>query len=412
MAGTGLAGWLRRRRAVRQRNRDSIPIYRPNIYSAAAIVDPYPHYARMRELGPVTWLPRQRVYAVPRYAECKAVLRDDKTYISGEGVALNPISNHLSEGTTLNSDGAAHDRRRKIVAHRLLPRALRSINDDVDRLAAEVVDRALRRGEVDGVEHLASALPLAVVPDLVGWPRDQRDDLIAWAGATFDILGPLNRQAVRAASATLRMRRFARRVVRDRAMLDGSLGHDVLLAADAGQLTNAEAAALMIDYIAPSIDTTMSAIANALHLFATHPAQWQLLRADPALIPGAINEVIRYEPPLRAFSRKVLCDTELACVPIPAGARVLIVYASANRDEREWDDPDTFDIRRDAGRHLSFGNGAHACAGQGLARLETAAMLNALIERVERIELTGTPTWAVNNIIRRHERLPLKLVTG
>jgi cytochrome P450 len=206
------------------------------------------------------------------------------------------------------------------------------------------------------------------------------------------------------------MLRFAKRVVRDRTMLDGSLGHDVLLAADDGKLTPAEAAALMIDYIAPSIDTTMSAISNALHLFATHPEQWQLLKADPTLIPGAINEVIRYESPLRAFSRKVLGDTEVGAAAIPAGARVLVVYASANRDEREWDEPDTFDIRRDAGRHLAFGNGTHACAGQGLARLETTAMLNALVERVDRIELSGAPTWAINNIIRRHARLPLKLV--
>jgi cytochrome P450 len=394
------------------KNRNGIPVYRRDIYSTAAIVDPYPHYARLRELGPVVWLPRQRVYALPRYTECKAVLRDDKTFISGKGVALNPISNYLSDGTTLNSDGADHDRRRKLVAHRMLPRALRAISDDVEQQAAAVVDAALARGEVDGVADVATALPMAVVPDLVGWPRDQRDNLISWGGATFDILGPVNRHAARAALHSVRMLRFARRVVRDRTMLDGSLGHDVLLAADDGQLTHAEAAGLMIDYLAPSIDTTMSAISNALHLFATHPEQWQQLRTDPTLIPGAINEVIRYEPPLRAFSRKVLRDTELAATPIPAGARVLVIYASANRDEREWDDPDTFDIRRDAGRHLSFGNGTHACAGQGLARLETAAVLNALIERVERIELAGTPTWAINNVIRRHERLPLKLVAA
>jgi cytochrome P450 len=89
---------------------------------------------------------------------------------------------------------------------------------------------------------------------------------------------------------------------------------------------------------------------------------------------------------------------------------VLVIYASANRDEREWDDPDTFDIRRDANRHLGFGQGAHACAGQGLARLETAAMLQALIERVRAIELAGEPNWALNNVIRRHAHLPLKLI--
>ncbi len=147
----------------------------------------------------------------------------------------------------------------------------------------------------------------------------------------------------------------------------------------------------MIDYIAPSLDTTISAISNALHLFATHPDQWQLLKDDPTLIPNAVNEVIRYESPLRAFSRQARHDTEIAGHRIRAGARVLVIYASANRDEREWDAPDTFDIRRDATRQLGFGHGAHACAGQGLARLETQAMLRALLERVDRIELTAPP---------------------
>jgi len=389
---------------------DGVPVYRENVYGASAIVDPYPHYTRMRALGPVVWLSRQRVYALPRYAECKAVLRDDEAFISGAGVALNPLSNHLGEGTTINSDGAVHSQRRKLVAHRLLPRALRAISEDVDRLAAMVVDAAVAGGEVDGVADVASALPLAVVPDLVGWPRDQRADLIAWGGATFDVLGPINWQAARAIPDTMRMLRFAKRVVRDRTMLEGSLGYDVLLAADEGKVTPGEAAALMIDYIAPSIDTTMSAISNALHLFAIHPEQWELLRSDPTLIPGAVNEVIRYEAPLRAFARKASSDSDLGSILIPAGSRVLVMYASANRDEREWDDPETFDIRRDAGRHLGFGNGAHACAGQALARLETTAMLTALTQRVDRIELTGTPTWVINNVIRRHERLPIKLV--
>lgn len=392
------------------RTHGDVPVYRPDIYRTAAIIDPYPHYAALRDLGPVVWLPRQRVYALPRYAECKTVLRDDKTFISGEGVALNPVSNRLSRGTTLNSDGAEHEQRRKLLAHRMLPRALHAISANVDEQAAAVVDAALARGVVDGVADVASALPLAVVPDLVGWPRNQREHLLAWGGATFDILGPLNRHAVRAVPGSTRMLQFARRVVRDRTMLDGSLGHDVLLAADAGKISYAECAPLMIDYIAPSLDTTISAIANALHLFATHPEQWQLLRDDSALIPDAVNEVIRYEAPLRAFARKVCQDTEIASTPIAAGSRVLVLYASANRDEREWETPDVFDIRRDAKRHLGFGNGAHACAGQALARLETTAMLRALVERVERIELSGTPIWAINNIIRRHERLPLKLI--
>ena len=395
-----------------RRPANGVPVYAPDIYANAAIIDPHPHYARLRRLGPVVWLPRQRVYAIPRYSECKAVLRDDETFISGRGVALNPVANRLSRGTTLNSDGAEHDQRRKLLAHRMLPRALRAISDSVDGQAAQVVDAALARSEVDGVADLASALPLVVVPDLIGWPRDHRDHLLAWGAATFDVLGPFNRNWLRALTPSLQMLRFARRVVRHRSVIEGSLGHDVLLAADDGKLPHHECPALMVDYLGPSLDTTISAISTALHLFATFPEQWEILKDDHKLISNAVNEVLRYESPLRAFSRRTRRDKRIGDTWIPAGSRVLVVYASANRDEQEWDQPDAFDIRRDATRQLGFGHGTHACAGQGLARMETEAMLRALVERVDRIELTSPPTWAINNIIRRHEYLPLKLIAA
>lgn len=395
-----------------QRRPAGLPSYEPDIYSVDGITDPYPHYQRLRDLGPVVWLAKQRAYALPRYAECKAVLRDDKNFLSGHGVALNPITNRMSHGTTLNSDGVEHEQRRKSVAHRMLPRALRAISDTVDDAARRVVETALDKGEIDGVADLAAALPLAVVPDLIGWPRDQRDHLVAWAGATFDVLGPLNWQAIKAVPKTMLMLRFARRVVRERNVIEGSMAHELLAAADEGKLAHRECPPLLVDYLAPSIDTTMSAISNALSLFASRPDQWQLLKDEPGLMANAVNEIVRYEPPLRAFARCAAQQSEIAGVRIPSGARVLVIYASANRDEREWENPAVFDIRRDAGRHIGFGHGAHACAGQGLARLETTAMLQALLERVDRIELTGTPEWAVNNIIRRHERLPLKLIAA
>jgi cytochrome P450 len=387
-----------------------VPVYRPDIYAVDAIVDPYPHYRRLRDLGPVVWLAKQKVYALPRYAECKAALRDDATFLSGSGVALNRLTNRMARGTTLNSDGAEHDQRRKLVAHRLLPRALRAISDNVEATAARVVDAALDRGEIDGVHDIAAALPLAVIPDLIGWPRDQRAHLIDWGGATFDILGPLNWQAIKAMPRAFRMLHFARRAVHERTFLEGSMADGLMKAADEGKLSHAECPALMVDYLAPSIDTTMSAISNALYLFATHPEQWQLLKDEPTRIANAVNEVVRHEPPLRAFARRVGRPTQIGGVRIPSGARVLVMYASANRDEREWDAPEVFDISRDAGRQIGFGQGAHACAGQSLARLETAAVLQALVERVDRIDVNGSPTWAINNIIHRHERLPLKLI--
>jgi len=391
------------------RREGEVPAYRANLYSTEAVLHPYPHYRRLRDLGAVVWLPAHRVYALPRYAECRTALLDDAAFRSTEGVALNPVSNRLSRGTTLASDGAEHDRRRKLLAHRLLPRALAAMADQVGRTADELVAAAVRRGEVDGAE-LAAALPLSVVPDLVGWPPDRRDRLIEWAGATFDVLGPANRRAVGGIPRAVHMLQFARQVVRRRSALPGSLADELLVAVDNGLITRADCRALMVDYLGPAIDTTMSAISTALQMFATNPDQWQLLRGNPGRIPNAVNEIVRYESPVRAFGRKLACDYDIGGTRLKAGSRVLVIFASANRDEREWDDPDVFDVTRDAGRHLGFGKGAHACAGQALARLEVSAFLTALADRVERIELTGTPKWALNNIVRRHDHLPIRLV--
>ncbi|WP_030323299.1 cytochrome P450 [Streptomyces sp. NRRL B-3229] len=389
--------------------RTDIPVYRPDLYSASAIRDTYPHYAALRELGPVVRLSKHRVYALPRYAECRQVLLDDDTFASSGGVALNPVANRVGQGTTLFSDGEDHARRRSLLAHRLTPRALRTMKDTVDQQAAAVVEDAVARRTVDAVE-VATALPMSVVPDLVGWPQQGREHLLRWAGATFDALGPLNCQAARTLPASLGMMRYARGVVRDRSVRDGSMGHDLLLAADEGRIMPAECATMMIDYLAPSLDTTISAISSALYLFGVHPEQWRLLKADPDLVPKAVNEVVRYESPIRGFSRTATRDTELAGTAIPKGSRLLVLYGSANRDPLEWDDPDTFDIRRDAARQLGFGQGTHGCAGQGLARMETSAILRALVERVDRIEVTGPPEWALNNVIHRLERLPLELI--
>ncbi|WP_030515576.1 cytochrome P450 [Nocardia sp. NRRL WC-3656] len=391
------------------RNPAHVPVYRPDIYSRRGILDPYPHYARMRDLGPVVWLARQRAYALPRYAECKATLLDTETFVSGAGVALNSVANRLGEGTTLGSDGEGHSRRRALLAKRLMPRALRTMREDVDRQAVEAVEKAVAQEHIDGAE-LAAVLPMSVVPDLIGWPQHGREHLLRWAGATFDSLGPLNRQSLRTAPSAIGMMRFTRRLARDRDLMPGSVGEDVLHATDDGTLSHAECAALLVDFLAPSLDTTISAIASALYLFARHPEQWQLLRDEPARIPNAVNEVVRFESPLRAFSRKAIHDADIAGSTIPAGSRVVVIYSSANRDPRAWHAPDTFDIRRDATPQLGFGHGRHGCVGQGLARLETQAMLAALVERVARIDITGAPEWARNNVIHRFEQLPLRLV--
>jgi cytochrome P450 len=159
-----------------------------------------------------------------------------------------------------------------------------------------------------------------------------------------------------------------------------------------------------------AFDTTISTIASGMWLFATNPDQWDAVRADPSLVPNAVTEIVRLESPIQYFSRVTTREVDLGDgVVIPAGARVLHSYGAANRDERHFPDPDRFDVHRGALDHLAFSYGTHACAGQGLARLEAHAVFSALAKRVTRIELTGEPARAVNNITRGFARVPVAI---
>jgi cytochrome P450 len=223
-----------RRAMGRTKTPQDVPVYRADLYSKAAIRDPYPHYATMRGLGSVVWLPKQRLYAIPRYAEVKEVLRDTDTFRSGGGVALNTISRTVGRRSLLMVDGAEHDRVRKLLAHRLIPRALRPLQNQIDDLAEKTVRAAVANVRVDGVGDIALRLPLSVVPDLVGWPEGDREHLVKWAGATFDLLGPFNSLAVRSSGKVLSMLAFVHRLARRRNVIPGSMAHEVVQAIEEG----------------------------------------------------------------------------------------------------------------------------------------------------------------------------------
>jgi cytochrome P450 len=188
-------------------------------------------------------------------------------------------------------------------------------------------------------------------------------------------------------------------------------GARIQRAAAAGEITPERCPMLFMDYLAPSLDTTISAIGNAMWLFATHPDQWQLLRDEPTRVKAAFNEALRLESPISCFSRVAPGGADVAGVEVPVGARLLVSFASANRDERRWDDPERFDITRESAGQLAFGHGEHACVGMGLARLEGAAVFSALVERVATIELAGEPVRKRNNLIRSFASIPVTIRT-
>ena len=386
----------------------NFPSYDADLFSDGALTDPYDHYQAIRDLGPVVHLPAHDLFAVSRFEEVRAVLGDPETYCSGEGVGLNEVVNRTFKGNTLMSDGELHRVQREVIGRPLTPRALADLQPEVQKLANALVDRLIEQRSFDAVTELAQPIPATWVPDLLGWPMEAREHLLDWASASFDSLGPLNARAVATGGKFGEMMSFAQEIAERGGLQEGSLAANVLDAAARGEITKEQCPVLLTAYLVPSLDTTISAIGNAVWLFATHPDQWELLRKDPTRVKNAFNEAIRLESPISCFSRVATETATLGGVEIPGGARVLVMYASANRDERRWDRADEFDITREVSSHLGFGYGVHACAGMGLARMEGNAVLSALAARVGSIEL-GAPVRKLNNLIRAFASLPVRV---
>jgi len=385
------------------------PVYDVDLYSDEVLHDPYPHYRALRELGAVVWLPRNGLHVVARFDDVRAALRNPTLFSSAQGVAANDHVNEISRGTTLASDAPLHDRLRAIIAAPLLPRALEEIAPQIRAEASLLIDDLVGRGEFDAVTDLAQHLPLTIVSKLVGLEDYGRSSMLRWAAATFNVLGGMNERACAALEDVHDMRAYlGGEEIRAR-LRPGSWGDRIFAAADRGEVEAERCPVLMRDYLGPSLDTTIFATANLILLFGRHPAQWDLVRSDPALIPNAINEALRLESPVRGFTRHLAADATIGDVTVPRDSRLLLLYASANRDERKWLDPEKFDVKRRANDHLGFGNGTHMCAGLHLARLEMTALLEVLVQRVAGFRI-GEPVLAMNNVLRGLASLPVQVM--
>ncbi len=388
----------------------SIPTSDLDLYSDEVLAEPYEHYRRLREAGPAVWLERHNAWVVVRYDSVRTVLRDWRTFSSASGVALNDTLNTAMQGNTLGSDPPLHDLLRNVVASRMTAQALRPTREMIDQRAEELVERLVAQHSFDAVEDLAQALPLSIVPDFIGLPQEGREHLLDWAEATFNAMGPMNERCADAVKKLPELFGYARQIAATGNLQPGSFGAGVIEAQRDGRITEAQCPQLFTAYLVPSVDTTISAVGSAIWLFGRYPEQWDQVRANPSLIPNAFEEVLRLESPLQSFSRLATSDYDVEGISIPAGSRVVVLFASANRDERKWEHADTFDVTRNTSGHLGFGYGVHLCAGASLARLEGQAILGALARRVERFEL-GKSTRKLNNVIRSLRTLAVTVHT-
>lgn len=383
--------------------RAGVPVVEGDLFSDGSLVDSSGLFARVREAGPVVWLPANRLYAIGRFSDLRAALRDDEVFVSGRGVAANPLANALARRTTLGSDGADHEGRRRVLMRSLGAKALSEVAPVIEREAERLVDRLLRIGYFDAVRDFASRLPVAVVSKLVGVQPDHRR-LLRWAAATFEALGPMNRRATRATPAALAMQLYASGLRRTK-VAPGSWADDVFGARDRGEVSGAEARGLIVDLMAPALDTTILAAARMLLELARSPQAWQEIREQPQLIPAAVVEAVRLASPVRVFTRLVARDCSVDGVPLRRGARVAMLYASGNMDERRFPAPERLDLHRRDATHLGWGNGPHTCVGIHLAKLEMQALLRAMVPRVRAV-IAGEAQPIRNNTLQGIASMP------
>jgi len=388
---------------------DKVPVYDADFYSDEFILDPLPRYAAMRALGPVIWMARHGNFALSRYHEVRDALRNHRVFSSASGVAADQFGCDFMKGNTIASDPPFHDLMRGTMIAPLSPGAIETIRPRIEHAAEILIDDLVERGSFDAIQDLARHLPLTIVTELVGLPEDGRENMLKWAAGGFDIFGVQNERGQRGVETVKDMRQYILTKATPDRLKPGSWTWRIFELAARDKIPREMCPLLVRDYIGPSLDTTIAATGQLIYQLGRNPEQFERLREDPRLIPNASNEAVRLGSPIRSLTRTVASNFETGGGVLPAGSRVMMVYASANRDEQKFENPDQFDVTRSGADHLGFGNGIHMCAGMRLARLEMDSILRALVARVARIEV-DEPTIALNNTICAFATLPVTFV--
>ena len=387
-----------------------IPTYPHDLFAPEALRAPFEHYRALRDLGPVARLADPDIYVLSRFGVVRDALRAHDVLASGDGVGFNDKVNTPGLPNIIQSDGALHERLKAEVLRPLRPGQLRQHRERLKAMIAERIGELVDAGPFDAMAQLARLLPVGAIGELVGLPEEGRAAMLDWSAAVFNSIGP-ERPEMAADLAMLGQARAYQSALRRDAVREGSWARTLFDAAEAGRLTDAEARGALSAYILPSLDTTILAKGHLLHNLAANPDQWRMLKENPSLIPNAVLEGVRHSSVIRWFSRVARESYAVEGQIVPAGARLMVIYAAANRDERFYADPDRFDIKRNARAQLSWGVGAHMCAGMHLAQLEMEVMLEALVERCDALA-TATPEVGANRGLYGFERLQFELRTA
>lgn len=365
-------------------------------YSATYFDDPYDLYRRMRDEAPVLHNPDIGFYALSRWDDVVAAARDWETYSSAYGIELDSLTSgtmHTYESLIM-MDPPKHDRLRALVSRVFTPRAIGALEPMVREVVGEHLDALEGRREVDLVADFAALFPVEVISRMLGIPADMRQQVRLWLDEALTRQTDEPTISAQGQDAAIAMGTyFYELAVAKRA----DPGDDMLSRLTQVEVEDDEGTMVGLDDVAiagfgsllggAGAETVTKLVGNAVVMFARHPEQWAMVRADPSVVPGAFEELLRYLPPSQYQGRMAVRDVELHGTTIPAMSPVLLVTGAATRDERQFADPDRFDITRPAALSLGFGHGIHSCLGAALARMEGRIALEELGRRYPSYEV-------------------------
>jgi cytochrome P450 len=354
--------------------------------------NPYPIYRQLLAAGTMRLEHPRPLAIVSRYAEVERVVRDHESFssertgqIAFQGLNLAPGAKNL-----LNSDPPLHSRLRRLLAGDFSPRRIQALTPFIDETIGRLLDQIEAKGQFDAVADLANQLPVRVIASLLGIEVERHAEFKRWSDAIISSSGidpslPRPESALAAAASIRGL--FADAIEQRRRAPGTDLVSALVAVNQADQLEPEELMSFLILLLLAGNETTTSLIGNGLLALGRHREQLDRLRADASLIGAAIEEVLRYDPPVQGTVRKVNHQIKLGKVELRPDDMVLLLLAAANRDPAQFTDPDRFNIERSPNPHLSFGAGIHYCLGAPLARLEAARAIGALLQRFPRWRL-------------------------
>lgn len=370
-------------------------------FTAEFQADPFPVYRRLRAEAPVYHNEKWDFYALSRFDDVRTALRDAENYLNYQGVDIDDFEQEQrGPGLLPDLDNPRHDQLRKVVQRSFMPRSIRTLTDDVRTLCDRLIDAFGDRREVDLAEELAWPIPFEAFFDFLGMPRGEiREKFVHWThGIKHREVGspeltPFARESTRELrdylAELLRERRRNPRADVLTTIVQAEI--DGIPLADEEIDPAAEAVGLVFALYIAGIETTAGQIATLLEQLARYPEQQHALRADPTLIPRAVEESLRFRSIFQVTARTTARPVRVHDVLIPEGKRVYLILGSANLDETKFENPEKFDVLRTPAPHLAFGEGLHGCLGNPLARLEAAVALEQLVARRGIFTLNGEP---------------------